>query len=600
MDFIDSLMVKIALIGLLGIGAQWIAWRTGKPAIALMLLAGLIAGPLTGMIVPERDFGALLEPIVKLAVAVILFDGGLSLRFREIKHHGGPILALVLIGVPVGWALGTAAAYYGAGLPIRIAALFGGIMVVTGPTVVGPLLRNLNIGRRPAQILRWEAIVNDPIGALLAVFIFAWITYEGAQLSLSAIAAEIAIATAIAAVIGIALALLVVSLFSRGHVPEYLKAPVLLVLVIGGFVLADVIYHETGLVTVTVMGIVIANRPIVAFASLRRFKEDLGVILVSGIFILLPATLDWDVMRAFEARFLVFLLLLLFVVRPLTVFTSLLFSRLPWRERIFIAWIAPRGVVAVAITGLFALRLEKYGSPDAIALIPLSFGVVVATIVAHGFSAPWAARRLGLDKGPGRKVLLVGANRWTIAFADCLRNLGLGVTIADESRGALRPASALELETWQGDILDEVTEDELDLADYQQLIAATDNPAYNALICTDLGPEIGFQSVAQVGVDRDRPPLNNRGRVLFGDDGSIDALVARDEVGWHFDILLLGDRRELTELRERLPKGTIFVAVLRTDDRLVALESGQLPAINEGDRLIVYRPPGEPREELPA
>ncbi|HET9427932.1 MAG TPA: cation:proton antiporter, partial [Allosphingosinicella sp.] len=396
--------------------------------------------------------------------------------------------------------------------------------------------------------------------------------------------------TAVAGLLGVALALLVVWLFPRGHVPEYLKAPVLLVLVIGGFVLADLIYHETGLVTVTVMGLVIANRPIYAFASLRRFKEDLGVILVSGIFILLPATLDWDVMRAFEARFLGFLLLLLFVVRPLTVFISLLFSRLPWRERIFIAWIAPRGVVAVAITGLFALRLEDYGSPDAIALIPLSFGVVVATIVAHGFSARWVARRLGLDKGPGRKILLVGANRWTVAFANCLRNLGLGVTVVDENAAALRPASALELETWQGDILDEVTEDQLDLADYQLLIAATDNPAYNALICTDLGPEIGFQSVAQVGVDRDRPPLHNRGRVLFGDDGSIDALIARDEVGWHFDMLLLGDRKELTELRERLPEGTIFVAILRTDDRLVALESGQLPAITEGDRLIVYRP----------
>ena len=592
MDFIDSLIVKIALIGLLGIGAQWIAWRTGKPAIALMLLAGLVAGPVTGIIVPERDFGALLEPIVKLAVAVILFDGGLSLRFREIRHHGGAILALVLIGVPVGWALGTAAAFYGAGLPIRIAALFGGIMVVTGPTTVGPLLRNLNIGRRPAQILRWEAIVNDPIGALLAVFIFAWITYEGAQLSLGAIAAEIALASALAGSIGAALALLVVWLFSRGHVPEYLKAPVLLVLVIGGFVLADLIYHETGLVTVTVMGIVIANRPILAFASLRRFKEDLGVILVSGIFILLPATLDWDVMRAFEARFLVFLLLLLFVVRPLTVFVSLLFSRIPWRERIFIAWIAPRGVVAVAITGLFALRLEDFGSPDAIALIPLSFGVVVATIVAHGFSASWVARRLGLDKGPGRKVLLVGANRWTIGFADCLRSLGLGVTVADENPASLRPAQARGLDIWPGDVLDEVTEDELDLADYQQLSAATDNAAYHALLCTDLGPDMGFHSVAQVGVDSDRPPLHSRGRVLFGEDGSIDSLIARDEAGWRFDMRLLGDRRELTELREQLPEGTIFLAVLRTDDRLVPLESGQLPAIGEGDRLIVYRPPG--------
>ena len=591
MDFIDSMMVKIALIGVMGIGAQWIAWRTGKPAIALMLLAGLVAGPATGIIVPERDFGALLEPIVKLAVAVILFDGGLSLRLRELKDHGAAVLALVVVGVPAGWALGTAAAYYGAGLPLAIAALFGGIMVVTGPTVVGPLLRTLNIGRRPAQILKWEAIVNDPIGALLAVFIFAWITYEGEQVSIADIALEIGVATAVAAAIGIALALLVVWLFPRGLVPEYLKAPVLLVLVIGGFVLADTIHHETGLVTVTVMGLVIANRPVYSFGSLRRFKEDLGVLLVSGIFILLPATLDWETMRAFEARFLIFLLLLLFVVRPVAVLASLLFSRIPWRERLFIAWIGPRGVVAVAITGLFALRLGEFGVAGAEALIPLSFGVVIATIIAHGFSAQWLARRLGLDKGPGRGVLLVGAHRWSIHLADFLRNIGLRVTLADQSRQALRPAERVGVETWHGDVLDEVTQDLLDLSAYQQLIAATDNTAYNALICSDLGPEMSFQSVAQIGVDERRPPLHNRGRVLFGDDGSIDALIARDEAGWQFDTHLLGDRRDFVELREQLPAGTIFVAVLRKDDRLLPLSDGQVPQIDEGDRLIVYRPP---------
>jgi NhaP-type Na+/H+ or K+/H+ antiporter len=589
--FIDSLMVKIALIGVIGIGAQWVAWRTGKPAIALMMLAGLVAGPVTGLIVPERDFGALLEPIVKLAVAVILFDGGLSLKFRELKHHGGAVLALVFVGVPVGWALGTAAAHYGAGLPLPISALFGGIMVVTGPTVVGPLLRNLNIGRRPAQILKWEAIVNDPIGALLAVFIFAYLTYEGEQVSVGSIAVEVAIATAIAAAIGVALAFLVVWLFPRGHVPEYLKAPVLLVLVIGGFVLADTIQHETGLVTVTVMGVVIANRQIYSFTSLRRFKEDLGVLLVSGVFILLPATLDWETMRAFELRFLVFLLLLLFVVRPLTVLTSLLFSKIPWRERLFIAWIGPRGVVAVAITGLFALRLGELGVPGAEALVPLSFGVVIATIVAHGFSARWVARRLGLEKGEGRGILVVGANRWTIAFARFLGSLGLSVTLADENGRALRPAAQSGIETYHGDILSEVTQDEVDLAGYQQLVAATDNTAYNALVCSDLGPEIGFDLVAQVGVDAERPPLHNRGRVLFGDDGSIDALVARDEAGWRFDLHILGDRGELVDLKKRLPEGAIFIGLLKGDDRLLLFSPGQMPSVDEGDQLIVYLPP---------
>jgi len=590
-DFIDSLMVKIALIGLLGIGAQWIAWRTGKPAIALMMIAGLIAGPVTGVIVPERDFGPLMEPIIKLAVAVILFDGGLSLNFRELRHSGGAVLGLVLIGVPVGWALGTAAAYYGAGLPLPISALFGGIMVVTGPTVIGPLLRNLNIGRRPAQILKWEGIVNDPIGALLAVFIFAWITYQGESVSFADIGLEVAGATAIAALLGVVLALLVTWLFPRGLVPEYLKAPALLVIVIAGFVLADIIYHETGLVTVTVMGLVIANRPIYSFGSLRRFKEDLGVLLVSGVFILLPATLDWATMRAFEARFLVFLLLLLFVVRPITVMLSLLVSRVPWRERLFIAWIAPRGVVAVAITGLFAFRLEEIGIAGAEALVPLSFGVVIATIVAHGFSAPWLARRLGLDKGPGRGLLLVGANGWTIALGAFLKELGTAVTLADRSRLALRPAARHGLVTYRGDILAEVTQDHLDLSAFQQLIAATDNPAHNALVCTDLGPEIGFHRVAQIGVDRERPPLHRRGRVLLGDDGSIDELLGRQEAGWQFRSTPITDRFGLADKKATMPEGTMLVAVLKPDGRLLFFSSQSRPGAEDGDQLISYGPP---------
>ncbi|MDP8993982.1 MAG: cation:proton antiporter, partial [Pseudomonadota bacterium] len=372
-------MVKIALIGVLGVGAQWIAWRTGKPAIALMLVAGLLAGPVFGIIVPERDFGELLEPIVKLAVAVILFDGGLSLNFRELRHSGAAVARLVLVGVPVAWALGTAAAHYGGGLSLPIAALFGGIMVVTGPTVIGPMLRNLHIGKRPAQILKWEGIVNDPIGALLAVFIFAYITYQGESASVGDIALDVVAAGVGAGLLGAVLGLLVTWLFPRGLVPEYLKAPVLLVIVIAGFVLADTIQHETGLVTVTIMGVVIANRQMYSFGALRRFKEDLGVLLVSGVFILLPATLDWETIRAFEARFVIFLVLLLFVVRPVTVLFSLLFSRVPWRERLFVAWIGPRGVVAVAVTGLFAIRLAEMGVADAQALVPLSFAVVVAT-----------------------------------------------------------------------------------------------------------------------------------------------------------------------------------------------------------------------------
>ena len=168
----DSPALVIAAIGALGIGAQWIAWRTGWPAIVLMLIAGFLAGPILGLFSPEETFGSLLEPMIGIGVALILFEGGLSLDFRELRHSGSAVWRLATIGVAVGWALGSLAGYGIAGLVWPVAILFGGILVVTGPTVVLPLLRQSSVQTRPASILKWEAIVNDPTGALCAVIAY--------------------------------------------------------------------------------------------------------------------------------------------------------------------------------------------------------------------------------------------------------------------------------------------------------------------------------------------------------------------------------------------------------------------------------------------
>ncbi len=587
----DSLLVKLALIGVLGIGAQWIAWRTGRPAIALMLIAGVLAGPVTGLIDPQRDFGALQQPIIKLAVAVILFEGGLSLNFRDLRHAGSAVLRLVVIGVPVGWVLGTAAAFYGAGLPLGISALFGGILVVTGPTVIGPMLRTLRVPARVRDTLKWEGIVNDPIGALLAVAIYAYITYVGPDRSVVAIGFDVAAATLVAGLIGVGLGFGLTTAFRRGYIPEYLKAPSVLVTVIAGFVLADLIKHETGLITVTVMGVVLANRQTQSTAALKHFKEDLAVLLISGVFIILSATLQWSVIERFQARFLIFLLLLLFVVRPVTVLASLAFSKMPWRERLFVAWIAPRGVVAIAVTSLFALRLDDFGMKDADALVPLVFGVVVATIFAHGFSAAWVARRLGIDKGKGEGVLLVGANSFTTAFGVALQALGLKVTVADTAKFALRAARKKQLEVHRGDILDEVTQDTLDMLQFQHVIAATDSDSYNALVCGDLGPEVGTDKLTQTGVDEDRR-ARGRGRVLLEGGETVDELQQRVAAGWSFGRTRITDVHTYDAYRARLAPEAEPVAVLKPDRRLLLFSTGQRPVVESGDTMLTFAPPG--------
>jgi NhaP-type Na+/H+ or K+/H+ antiporter len=585
------MLVKLALIGVLGIGAQWIAWRTGRPAIALMLIAGVLAGPVTGLIDPQRDFGALQQPIIKLAVAVILFEGGLSLNFRDLRHAGSAVLRLVVIGVPIGWVLGTAAAFYGAGLPLGISALFGGILVVTGPTVIGPMLRTLRVPARVRDTLKWEGIVNDPIGALLAVAIYAYITYVGPDRSVVAIGFDVAAATLVAGLIGVGLGFGLTTAFRRGYIPEYLKAPSVLVTVIAGFVLADLIKHETGLITVTVMGVVLANRQTQSTAALKHFKEDLAVLLISGVFIILSATLQWNVIERFQARFLVFLVLLLFVVRPVTVLASLAFSTMPWRERLFVAWIAPRGVVAIAVTSLFALRLDDFGMKDADALVPLVFGVVVATIFAHGFSAAWFARRLGIDKGKGEGVLLVGANAFTAAFGVALQGMGLKVMVADTAKFALRGARKKQLEVYRGDILDEVTQDTLDMLQFQHVIAATDSDSYNALVCADLGPEVGTDKLTQTGVDEDRR-ARGRGRVLLEGGETIDELQQRVAAGWSFGRTRITAVHTYDAYRARLAPAAEPVAVLKPDRRLLLFSTGQRPVVESGDTILTFAPPG--------
>lgn len=592
---IDSLLVKIALIGVIGIGAQWVAWRTNKPAIALMLVAGILAGPVLGLIDPVRDFGALREPMIKLAVAVILFEGGLSLKFRELRQAGTAVFMLVFIGVPVGWALGTAAAYYGAGLPFELAALFGGVMVVTGPTVIAPMLRSLNIAPRVKNMLKWEGIVNDPIGALLAVGIYSYITHGGADANSVSIVTDVVAASVLAILIGGAAGFLLTWAFPRGWVPEYLKAPVLLTTVIAVFVLSDLIMHETGLITVTVMGVVMANRETYSTRSLQRFKEDLTVVLVSGVFIILSATLNWDVVKNFQFRFLIFLLLLLFVVRPLTIMTALLFTRIPLKERLFVAWIAPRGIVAVAVTGLFALRLTDYGVPGAEALVPLGFGVVIATIFAHGFTAGTFARWLGLDQGKGDGVLLVGANSWTIAFAQFVKEQDRGVMIADASKFALRRARRADIRVYQGDILDEVHEDAIDMGQYQQLIAATDNDSYNALVCGELAPEIGHDRVSRVAGEA-TGASQRLGRVFTIGGTTIDTQLDRLHAGWTFGRTRITEKFPYADFVARMKaSGGDSLMVVKASGDLAIFSTRHRPTVEAGDTVWTFVPPDDPK-----
>lgn len=590
----EHLAIVLALVGVIGIGAQWIAWRTGLPAIALMLIAGIIAGPLTGVVQPEHDFGHLLEPAVSLAVAVILFEGGLTLNLRELRHAEGAVHRLVLIGVPVGWVLGTLACYYVAGLVWPVAILFAGILVVTGPTVVLPLLRQSSVAARPRAILKWEAIVNDPIGALCAVITYEILRQAGSGATVWESTITLLLAALVAGLLGYGMARALGWALPRGHVPEYLKAPVMLVTVIGTFVLSNAIQQETGLLAVTVMGIALANMRLASLRDFLAFKENITIILVSGVFVLLSASLDLTVLRQFEWRFGLFLLALLFVVRPATVFLSLAFSRIPWRERLFIGWIAPRGIVAVAISGLFALRLDDLGYGDGSTLVTLSFAVVAATIVAHGFSIGLASRLLGLTAPGGKGVLIVGATRWSVELAEALRSMAIGVTVSDTSWQRLSPARESAIPYYHGEILSEATEERLDLQQFGVLAATTENEAYNALVCSEFAPELGRDSVYQLGDaggdDPRRLPDALRGRALFQSGLGVEDVALRSNKGWRFASIAVEDPADYATVIAALPDEAGPLLLMRRNGLLRFFSHASNPSPMPGDTVLVYAP----------
>jgi NhaP-type Na+/H+ or K+/H+ antiporter len=599
----------IAAIGVLGIGAQWVAWRTGWPAIVLMLAAGFMAGPIAGelgyqLIDPDAAFGDLLEPAINIGVALILFEGGLSLDLRELRHSGSAVYRLATIGVIIGWALGALAANQIAGLAWPVAILFGGILIVTGPTVVVPLLRQATVQPRPNAILKWEGIVNDPTGALCAVIAYEYFRFsrEAPDASLLDVVPPLIIAAILAGLIGYAAARLIAYLFPRGAIPEYLKVPVLFTAVIGVFVVANQIEHELGLVAVTVMGITLANTGFDSLRSIHPFKENVAVLLVSGIFILLASSLTvsdlayLDPTEAVGLRFWLFVLALLFIVRPATVFISLLGSSVPWNERAFIAWIAPRGIVLVAISGLFALRLSDLGYNDGQVLTALSFAVVVATVVAHGFTIDLVAKWLGVKGTTRPGILIVGSTPWTIALAKQVQALSTPVMVVDSSWQRLSAARREGLPFYHGEILNEATEHNLDLTPYQVLIAATQNEAYNTLVCNEFAHEIGRDSVYQLGDnqqgdDKHSLPETLRGRALFESGFGVDEVAERTAQGWVFRKTKLSEAFDFEKAQEKLPDSANMLLLVRASGELRFFTHAVRPTPKAGDTILSFIPP---------
>ncbi|MEM7504339.1 MAG: cation:proton antiporter, partial [Pseudomonadota bacterium] len=249
----EHIAITIVSVSALGVAAQWIAWRLKMPAIIFLAAFGLVVGPALGLIDPSADFGEFLRPVVSLCVAIILFEGGLSLQLRELKEAAGGVRRLVYAGVPLAWGFSSACAHYVGGLDWPVSLVFGAIMVVTGPTVIMPMLRNAALNRRTASYLKWEGIVNDPIGALLAVLVFQFFIFRQSGSAWPEVVAGLALAIGSGIILGGLGGVAIGRAMRAGLVPEYLKSPIMLGLVLVVYTVSNLIQHEAGLLSVTIM-----------------------------------------------------------------------------------------------------------------------------------------------------------------------------------------------------------------------------------------------------------------------------------------------------------------------------------------------------------
>ena len=444
----EHILVGLSAVVALGISAQWFAWRTKLPAILVLLIFGIVAGPVTGWINPDELLGDILSPFVSFSVAIILFEGGLSLRMAEFRKIGGVVIKLITVGIAITWFLAALAAYYILGLSIEIAVLFGAILIVTGPTVIIPLLRQVRPTETAGSVLKWEGIVNDPIGAMMAVLVFE-IIMAGGFTNMDGSSALVIVTTIVDGSFFGALGAGILYIMLKKHwIPDFLQNPVTLMLVIAAFTASNLLQHESGLLAVTIMGILLANQKSVRVKHIIEFKENLQVLLISALFILLASRLQVSDLAYFNLQSGLFIVALMLVVRPVSIYVATWGSKLSLQEKTFLAWMAPRGIVAAAISAIFALRLEQEGFVDAQKLVPYTFVVIIATVTVYGLSANPVARLLKVAKPQPKGVLFLGAHSWSLDLACQLQELGLKVMVADSNWENISKARKRNLETY--------------------------------------------------------------------------------------------------------------------------------------------------------
>lgn len=584
----------------LGIAAQWVAWRVHLPSILLLLIFGIMAGPVTRILTPDALFGDLLFPLVSVSVAIILFEGGLSLRLDELRRIGSIVRNLTTIGIAVTWLLAAAAAHVIAGIQPAPAILIGAVLVVSGPTVIIPLLRHVRPTGKVGSIIKWEGIVNDPIGAILAVLVFEAILSGNMQEGTARVVMGVVQAAFFGTLFGILGAVLMVLLLKRYLIPDFLQNPVSLMIVVMSYMVASEIQGESGLLAVTVMGIVLTNQRYVSIRHIIEFKENLRVLLISSLFIILAARLTVDQLSLFGAANWIFVAFLILIVRPAAVLASTLGREISWKERLFLSWMAPRGIVAAAVASVFAIRLAEVGFAQCESIVPLTFQVILGTVALYGLTAPYVARWLKLATPDPQGVLFAGAQLWLRPLAAVLEEEGLRVILVDTNWGNVTAARTEGLTAHYANILSENLLHDIQLDGIGRILAMTPNDEVNSLTALHFVDIFGRSEVYQLPSEKKSSaerrgimPQHLHGRYLFDASATFERLAARFHAGAVVKRTTLTDEYGFDDFMARYGGSALPLFIITESGKLRVCTAAGFPDPEPGQTLISIVDPVE-------
>ncbi len=552
-----------AILGL-GIAAQWIAWRFHLPAILLLMVFGIVAGPVSGYLRPDEMLGGALMPLVSISIGIILFEGGMDLKLEELKKVGGIVRNLVTVGLLVTWVLASGAAILVFGLDLKFAALLGGILTVTGPTVIIPLLRHIRLsgGSPVGTALKWEGIVIDPIGAVFAVLVLNAVLAGGLDEVAIQTFTSIIYTILVGGFFGIVAAAILIVLFRHHMVPDFLKNPVALALVVVSFVSSNVIQHESGLLTTTLMGVILANQKYVRIKELAEFKETLRVLLISALFIVLSARIDLESISSLGVKGAIFTAILILVVRPASVFVSTIGSDLSFKEKLFLSSMAPRGIVAAAVASIFAVELAEHGQSGAGIIADICFMVIIGTVLIYGIFTPIVARILGLSSPNPQGVLFIGAHNWARDIAIALQNAGSKVMMIDTNSFNIKRAREMGIESKDNNVVFDPAIEELVLDGLGKLVAMTSNDEVNTLSAFHFIEQFGgagvYQLPPQAASGEATDEQNLPSRILFGNEWNYKAIDKLYEKGAKVETLDIESETDFESFISTLGKAAVI------------------------------------------